>query len=82
MYSGTGHRCGSDPVLLWLWCRPAATALIQTLASEPPYVPRMALKKKKKRKKKKKTQQKQDKNLSLDLAKDWARLNYVDTTIH
>ena len=23
-----GHRCGLDPVLLWLWCRPAATALI------------------------------------------------------
>ena len=21
-----GHRCGWDPKLLWLWCRPAATA--------------------------------------------------------
>ena len=26
-----------DPVLLWLWCRPAAVALIRPLAWEPPY---------------------------------------------
>ena len=26
MSCGVGHRCGSDPALLWLWCRPAATA--------------------------------------------------------
>ena len=26
-----------DPTLLWLWCRPAATAPIQPLAWEPPY---------------------------------------------
>ena len=25
---GVGHRCRSDPVLLWLWHRPAATVLI------------------------------------------------------
>ena len=25
-----GHRHGSDPVLLWLWCRPVARAPIQT----------------------------------------------------
>ena len=25
---GVGGRRGSDSVLLWLWCRPAATALI------------------------------------------------------
>ena len=29
---GVGPRCGSDLVLLWLWCRPAAAALIQLLA--------------------------------------------------
>ena len=23
---GVGHRRGSDPELLWLWCRPAAAA--------------------------------------------------------
>ena len=32
-----GHRCGSDPALLWLWRRPVATAPIQPLAWEPPY---------------------------------------------
>ena len=26
-----------DPTLLWLWCRPAAIALIQPLTWEPPY---------------------------------------------
>ena len=26
-----------DPALLWLWCRPVATALIGPLAWEPPY---------------------------------------------
>ena len=32
MSYSVGRRCGSDPVLLWLWCRPAAAALIQSLA--------------------------------------------------
>ena len=54
-----GHRGGSDLVLLWLWCRLAATALIGLTAWEPPYAAGAALektkdKKKKKRKKKKK----------------------------
>ena len=26
-----------DLALLWLWCRPAATALLRPLAWEPPY---------------------------------------------
>ena len=30
-------RCGSDPVLLWLWLRPVAAALIRPLTWEPPY---------------------------------------------
>ena len=34
MSCGVGHRRGSDPMLLWLWCRQAATAPIQTLAWE------------------------------------------------
>ena len=34
---GVGRRCGLDLKLLWLWCRPAATALIRPLAWEPPY---------------------------------------------
>ena len=38
MSCGVGHRHRSDPVLLWLWCRPAATAPIRPLAWESPYV--------------------------------------------
>uniref|UniRef100_A0A8D0RM76 Uncharacterized protein n=1 Tax=Sus scrofa TaxID=9823 RepID=A0A8D0RM76_PIG len=34
---GVGCRRGSDPTLLWLWCRPVATAPIQPLAWEPSY---------------------------------------------
>ena len=42
-----------DPVLLWLWCRLAAVALIRTLAWEPPYAVGAALKSKTKNKKQK-----------------------------
>ena len=35
------------PELLWLWCKPAATALIQALAWEPPSAVGAVLKKKK-----------------------------------
>ena len=37
MSCGVGCRCSSDAALLWLWCRPAATAPIGPLAWEPPY---------------------------------------------
>ena len=40
---GIGRRCGSDPVLPWLWHRPAATALIRPLAWNPPYATGVAL---------------------------------------
>ena len=33
---GVGHRCGLDLMLLWLWHRPAAIALIGPLARELP----------------------------------------------
>ena len=36
MRCGVGCRCGLDPMLLWLWRRPATTALIGPLAWEPP----------------------------------------------
>ena len=39
-----------DPELLWLWCRPAATAPIKPLAWEPPYAAGAALKRQKKKK--------------------------------
>ena len=47
MSCGVVCRLGLDPVLLWLWCRLVATGLIQTLAWEPPYAARVALKGKK-----------------------------------
>ena len=51
MSCGVGHRQGSDPVLLWLWHRPAvATALIGPLAWEPPCAEGVALKSKTKQK--------------------------------
>ena len=43
-----------DPQLLWLWCRPAVTAPIRSLAWELPYASSAALKRQKKKKKKKK----------------------------
>ena len=43
---GIGHRCSSDPVLLWLWLRLAAMAPIWPLDWELPYA--ATLKKKKK----------------------------------
>ena len=57
MSCGVGCRCGSDPTLLWLWCRLVAAAPIR-----PPNLgtsiccgcgPKKAKKKKKKKKKKK-----------------------------
>ena len=50
---GVGHRCDSDPELLWLWCRPEATAPIRPLAWEPPYAGGAALKSQKDKKNKK-----------------------------
>ena len=41
---GVGRRRGSDPALLWLWCRKAAEAPIQPLAWELPYATGAALK--------------------------------------
>ena len=38
------HRYSLDPAWLWLWCRPAAVALIQPLAWELPYAAGGALK--------------------------------------
>ena len=34
MSSGIGLRRGSDPILLWLWCRPVAAAPIRPIAWE------------------------------------------------
>ena len=50
MSCGVGHRLGLDPLVLWLWCRPAAVAPIPPLAWELPYAMGMALKRQKKKK--------------------------------
>ena len=42
-----GCRCGSDPELLWLWHRLAATAQILPLVWEHPYASGTALKRQK-----------------------------------
>ena len=49
---GVARRCHLDPMLLWLWCRPVATALIGPLAWEPPHAVGAALKSQKEKKKK------------------------------
>ena len=48
MSCGIGHS--SDPTMLWLMCRPAATALIGPLAWETQYAVGAALEKGKKKK--------------------------------
>ena len=58
MSFGVGHRHSSDLALLYLWCRPEATALIQPLAWELPYAAGVALKRPKKKKKRKKEKRK------------------------
>ena len=45
MSCGVGCRRGLDPMLLWLWCRPEATAPIRSLAWEPPHAVGAALQK-------------------------------------
>ena len=47
MSCGVGHRCGLDPLLLWLWCRPVATAQIRPLDWELPNAMGSALKRQK-----------------------------------
>ena len=54
MSCGIGRRCDLDPAVLWLWRRPAATALIRSLAWDPPYAAGVALEKTKKKKEKEK----------------------------
>ena len=53
MSCGVGRRHGSDPVLLWLWRRPAAASPMGPLAWELPCAVGVALKQKDQKKKKK-----------------------------
>ena len=54
MSCGVVRRCGSDPVLLWLWRKPVAAAPTGPLAWEPPYTAGAAQEMAKRQKKKKK----------------------------
>ena len=58
MSCDAGRRCGSDPALLWLWCKLAATVPIGPLAWEPPYATGAVLEKAKRQKKKKRRKKK------------------------
>ena len=83
MSCGVDHRCSSDPVLLWLWRRPAATAPIRPLTWEHSYAvgtalekakrPKKKKKKKKKRRGKKKKQKKKKKEKGNNLPKPTTR---------
>ena len=57
MSSGVGHRRGSDPTWLWLWCRPVAKTPIRPLAWEPPHAVGAALEKARRQKQKQKQKQ-------------------------
>ena len=65
MSCGVGRRCGSDPVLLWLWHRLVAIAQISPLAWELPYAAGVALGKTKRQKKKKKERNSLDLNYTI-----------------
>ena len=54
MSYGVGCGCGSDPALLWLWCRLAAVAPVGPLTWESPYAEGAAQEKAKRQKEKKK----------------------------
>ena len=56
MSCGVDCRHGLDPLLMWLWCRLAAVALIQPLTWEPLYAMGVALKSKTKQLTKQKNQ--------------------------
>ena len=58
MSCGVGCRRSSDPALLWLWHRLAATAPIGPLAWEAPYATGAALEKAKRQKKKEREREK------------------------
>ena len=80
MSFGVGRRCGSDPLLLWLWHRPVATALIRPLAWEAPYAAGAALKRPKKKKKKKNQKSNLNYCISYALTYVWTLIQIIQRT--
>ena len=58
MNCGVGCRRGSDTVLLWMWCRPVATAPIRPQPGNLHMMQEAALEKAKRQKKQNKTKKK------------------------
>ena len=70
MKYGVGHRCGLDPMLLWLWCSLAVIAPIWPLVWEPSYAAGAALKRQKEKKRKERSSTKH-KNEPEILETEW-----------
>ena len=69
MSCGVARRNSLDTELLWLWSRPAATALIRPLAWEPPHAAEATPEKAKRPKKKKKKRKEKKKRIFLEMSK-------------
>ena len=82
MSCGVGCRRGSDPVLLWLWRRPAATAPIKPLAWEPPYAAGVVLEKAKRQKKKRRRRRKDDYGNHVAALKNMYSVMVVEKVAH
>ena len=80
MSCGVGHRRGSDPELLWLWCKPAAIAPIGPLAWESPYAVDAALGNMKRQKKKKR--KKERKWVKMELTRHELWVIYISIFFH
>ena len=86
MSCGVSCRQGLDHALLWLWCRPVATALIRPLAWEPPCAVGAALEKAKRQTNKQTNKQtKKERNPGHNLRTVFFKLpitNYHSKGIH
>ena len=74
MSCDVGHRRGSDPVLLWLWCRPVAVAPIGPLAWELLHAEGVALKRQRERAKKYSWRERQKLLDMLPVRPSWLRM--------
>ena len=74
MSCNVGHRHGSDPVLLWLWHRPAAAVQTGPLAQELPYAAGAAIKKERKEERKEGRKEGRKVDLKLHSLNSEARL--------